>query len=264
MERRPGGNLRRDTRRALGHALRPYLSQIHADWLADTPDLAHQEVDGTLLFADISGFTRLTERLSRMGRIGAEEMSDALDATFGQLLTAADADGADLLKWGGDAVLLLFHGGQHAEHAGRAAYRMRERLRDVGRLETSAGKARLRMSQGIHSGRINLFLAGDPAVHRELLVCGPAVTEVLEMEAIANAGEIAVSEATCTLLDPRLLGGPAGERGRMLRRQPQLPDVLRMPRQASPADLSIGLPAQHPAALPDRRAQQPRVDQGTG
>ena len=242
MDRSTGAGLQRDTRRALGHALRPYLSTIHADWLSEPPGPAHREVDGTLLFADISGFTRLTERLTRMGRIGAEEMSDALDATFGQLLTAADADGADLLKWGGDAVLLLFHGAHHTEHACRAAYRMRERLRDVGRLETSAGKARLRMSQGIHSGRINLFLVGDPAVHRELLVCGPAVTEVLEMEAIANAGEIAVSESACALLEPRLLGGPAGERGRMLRRSPQLSDALRMPRQASPADLSVGLP----------------------
>ena len=242
MERRPGGNLRRDTRRALGHALRPYLSQIHADWLADTPDLAHQEVDGTLLFADISGFTRLTERLSRMGDIGAEEMSDALDATFGQLLAAADADGADLLKWGGDAVLLLFQGADHPTRACRAAHRMRQRLREVGRLETSAGKARLRMSQGIHSGRINFFLVGDPAVHREMLVCGPAVTEVLEMEAIASAGEIAVGRSTCALVDAGLLGGPAGDRGWMLRRRPELPDVVRVPGQARPADLSVGLP----------------------
>lgn len=240
--RSTGADPRRNARRALGHALRPYLSRMHADWLTETPGLAHREVDGTLLFADISGFTRLTERLSRMGRIGAEEMSDALDATFGQLLTAADADGADLLKWGGDAVLLLFQGPQHAEHACRAAYRMRERLRDAGRLETSAGKARLRMSQGIHSGRVNLFLAGDPAVHRELLVCGPAVTEVLEMEAIADAGEIAVGRSTCPLVDPGLLGGAAGERGLMLRRQPNLPDVARRPAQAGPADLAVGLP----------------------
>jgi class 3 adenylate cyclase/tetratricopeptide (TPR) repeat protein len=242
VERSAGADPRRESRRGAGHALRPYLSRIHAEWLTETPGLAHREVDGTLLFADISGFTRLTERLSRMGRIGAEEMSDALDATFGQLLVAADADGADLLKWGGDAVLLLFEGPEHAQHACRAAYRMRERLRDAGRLETSAGKARLRMSQGIHSGRVNLFLVGDPAVHRELLVCGPAVTEVLEMEAIADAGEIGVGRSTCSLVDPRLLGGPAGERGQMLRRQPDLSDVARLPRRAGPADLSVGLP----------------------
>lgn len=238
----PETGLRWGAGRGVSHALRPYLSRIQSDWLNDTPELAHREVDGTLLFADISGFTRLTERLSRMGDIGAEEMSDALDATFGQLLTAAEADGADLLKWGGDAVLLLFDGADHALRACRAAYRMRERLRDVGRLETSAGKARLRMSQGVHSGPVHLFLVGDPAVHREMLVCGPGVSEVLEMEALASAGEIAVGRSTGALVDPWLLGAPVGERGRMLRRQPDLPDLVRLPRQARAADLSIGLP----------------------
>lgn len=226
----------------LGHALRPYVSRLQAEWLLTTPALAHRELDGTLLFADISGFTSLTERLSRMGDVGAEEMSDALNATFGELLAVADADGADLLKWGGDAVLLLFDGEAHAARACRAAHRMRARLREVGRLETSAGKARLRMSQGIHSGRLNFFLVGDPSVHRELLVCGPAVTEVLEMEALASAGEIAVGAATCELLEPDLLGGPAGDRGRLLRRCPDLPDLRRVPEQPSAADLSVALP----------------------
>ncbi|HEU4568105.1 MAG TPA: adenylate/guanylate cyclase domain-containing protein [Marmoricola sp.] len=242
MDRSPGGHVRRDPRRTPGHALGPYLSRVHSAWLAETPERAHQVVDGTLLFADISGFTRLTERLSRMGHVGAEEMSDALDATFGQLLAAADADGADLLKWGGDAVLLLFSGPDHALHAARAAWRMRERLRDVGRLETSAGKARLRMSQGLHSGRVHLFLVGDPGVHRELLVCGPEVTTVLELEAGASAGEIAVGPTTCALLDPRLLGASAAGGGLLLRRRPEVEDAVRLPRQAGPVDLTIGLP----------------------
>lgn len=238
----PSTELWRDARRSLGHALRPYVSRLQTDWLTRAPDVAHQELDGSLLFADISGFTRLTERLSRRGHIGAEEMSDALDATFGQLLEVADADGADLLKWGGDAVLLLFDGSDHAARACRAAHRMRARLREVGQLQTAAGKAHLRMSQGIHSGRLHFFVAGDPDVHRELLVCGPEVTEVLEMEAIASAGEIALSSATAELVDASLLGGPAGERGRMLRRAPDLADRPRMPAQPTRADLSVALP----------------------
>ena len=155
------------------HALTAYLPRILGDWLASTPEQRHRAVEGTLVFADISGFTRLTERLSRLGRVGAEEMSDALNATFTQLLGEAGADGADLVKWGGDAVLLLFDGPHHAARAARAAFRMRARLRTVGRLTTSAGQARLRMSVGLHSGTFHFFLVGDPALHRELIVCGP-------------------------------------------------------------------------------------------
>jgi class 3 adenylate cyclase/tetratricopeptide (TPR) repeat protein len=208
--------------RAVPHALTAYLPRILGDWLAPAPGRDHRAVEGTLVFADISGFTRLTERLSRLGRVGAEEMSDALNATFTQLLGEAQADGADLVKWGGDAVLLLFEGPQHADRAARAAYRMRGRLRTVGRLTTSAGHARLRMSVGGHSGTFHFFLVGDPALHRELIVCGPDVSTVAETEAQASAGQIALSPATCALLEPDLLGAPVGTVGRLLRREPAL------------------------------------------
>ena len=62
---------------------------------------------------DISGFTELTERLQRRGKAGAEELADLLEEVFTGLLSVAYADGASLLKWGGDAVLLLFTGDDH-------------------------------------------------------------------------------------------------------------------------------------------------------
>ena len=60
---------------------------------------AHRVVDGSLLMFDITGFTPLTERLARRGREGAEELSNLLDTVFSQLLTDAEDEGADLLKW---------------------------------------------------------------------------------------------------------------------------------------------------------------------
>src|SRR4051794_19507529 len=148
--------------RAQRDLLRPYVPRLLDHWLATTPDQVHRSIEGTALFADLSGFTRLTERLSRHGRIGAEEMSDALDATFAELLGVADAQGADLVKWGGDAVMLLFEGPGHQGRACTAAYGMRGRLREVGHLTTSAGLANLRMSVGVAAGEFHFFLVGDP------------------------------------------------------------------------------------------------------
>lgn len=233
---------------AASHALRPYVPRLLIDWLDRTPAETHRTVDGTLLFADISGFTRLTERLARHGRVGAEEMSDALNATFGALVRVAADDGADLVKWGGDAVLLLFDGPGHAARACRAAHRMRATLRTVGRLSTSAGAATLRMSVGIHSGTFHFFLVGDAALHRELLVCGPDVTEVVALEALANAGEIAVGHATAALLDDGLLGAAVGEVGRLLRRVPRLDDLGPVV-GPGPADLSVDLSVALPVAI---------------
>ena len=144
--------------------LQAYVPRMLIDWLRTTPNQTYQEINGTLVFVDISGFTALTERLARHGKVGAEEMSGTLDAMFTALLDVAYQDGAGLVKWGGDAVLLLFDGPAHAPRACRAAHRMRATLRERGRLDTSAGRVTLRMSVGIHSGDFHFFLVGDPDV----------------------------------------------------------------------------------------------------
>ncbi len=186
--------------------LRPFVPRLVIDWLRETPEATHRMVDGTLAFVDISGFTALTERLARKGKIGAEELDEILNATFTELLAVAYADGAGLVKWGGDAVLLLFAGEDHAARACRAAHRMRRTIRRVGHVQTSAGRATLRMSIGIHSGAFDFFLVGDPMVHRELVIAGLAATRCAAVEGIAGAGEIALSLEAAAFVDPRVLG----------------------------------------------------------
>src|SRR5271155_5585710 len=192
--------------------LRPYVADLVIDWLRETPDDTYREVEGTLAFVDISGFTALTERLARAGAVGAEEMSDILSAVFTDLLTVAFSYGAWVVKWGGDAVLLLFEGEEHPAMACRAAVEMRRVLRRAGQVRATAGSASLRMSVGVHSGPVSFFLAGPR--HRELVITGPAATEVALMEAAADAGEIVLSSAAARLLDPRVVGEakePGGE-----------------------------------------------------
>ena len=221
--------------------LEVYVPRLLVDWLIHRPQEAVHVVDGSMAFVDISGFTKLTERLARRGRVGAEEMSDILDSTFGALLRVARADGAELVKWGGDAVLLLFDGADHAARAARSAFRMRRTLRQLTQRPTSSGTVSLRMSVGIHSGLFHFFLVGDPAVHRELIVSGPTASVTAEMEAIAAAGQIVVSEATARQIPAGLLGPPVGA-GRLLRREPTLDDLPVLPRSAGEADVGQLLP----------------------
>ena len=194
-----------------GETLRPYVAELVIDWLRETPDATYRAVEGTLALVDISGFTALTERLARAGAVGAEEMSDILSAVFTDLLAVAFNYGAWLVKWGGDAVLLLFEGDQHPAMASRAAVEMRRVLRRAGQVRATAGSASLRMSIGVHSGPVSFFLVGTR--HRELVITGPAATEVALIEAAAGAGEIALSPAAAGLLDPRVVGAAKGRPG---------------------------------------------------
>jgi class 3 adenylate cyclase/tetratricopeptide (TPR) repeat protein len=202
--------------------LQPYVPRLVIEWLRAEPETTWREVEGSLAFVDISGFTSLTERLARKGKVGAEEMNDLLNACFAQLLAEAYDFGAELLKWGGDAVLLLFRGPDHAGRACRAAHGMRRLMRTVGRIQTSSGRVTLRMSVGIHSGTFQFFLVGDPGLHRELVVAGPGASTTARMESIADAGQIALSPSTAAALDPRYVGERKGE-AYLLKAPPDLP-----------------------------------------
>jgi class 3 adenylate cyclase/tetratricopeptide (TPR) repeat protein len=184
--------------------LAPYLPRVALEWLAASPAEVHQHLDGTLLFVDVSGFTALTERLAARGKAGAEEITDVISSVFGELLGIAASYGADLWKWGGDAVLLYFSEPSSAERACRAAMLMSRAMGRIGRFKTSAGRVTLEVSIGAHSADFDLFLLGDR--HRELIVTGPAATATASMETIAQAGEVVVSRDTARRLEDDLLG----------------------------------------------------------
>ena len=175
----------------------------------------------------------MSERLSSQGRAGAEEVTEVMNTTFEALLDVAYAEGGGLLKFGGDALLLLYDDEGHAPRAARAAFEMRRTLRAIGRPRTSVGAVQLRMHAGLHTGRFHFFLVGTS--HRELLVAGPAASRTVEMEGASEAGDILLSTETAMLLDPGTLGAEKGP-GRLLRGAPDvrgelvpLPDVQGLP-----------------------------------
>jgi class 3 adenylate cyclase/tetratricopeptide (TPR) repeat protein len=192
-----------------------YLAGALVDWVARDRSGGCREVDGTLVLADVSGFTAMTERLARAGRVGAEETSDLLSEVLSGLLEIAAREGGRLLKWCGDAVLLLYSGPSHAPRACRAAWDMRAAMGTLGRIRTSRGRLRLRLSVGVHSGPVELYLVGDS--HRELIVAGPAAGAVVRAQNVAPTGQIAVSEQTATLLGP----GRVDDAGLVIHRPPE-------------------------------------------
>jgi class 3 adenylate cyclase/predicted ATPase len=175
-----------------------YVPRIAAEWDVEAPGKAWRAIDASLCFVDISGFTNLSERLAARGRIGAEELTEVLNRVFGGMLGLAYLRTGTLLKFGGDALLLLFRGEDHALQAASAAVEMRTALRAAAQVPTSVGRVPLRMSVGVHSGTVHLFRAGTS--HHELVVAGPAATVTTEMEHAADAGEIVVSDATLASL----------------------------------------------------------------
>lgn len=197
--------------------LAPYVPRALAgDGRALRPD--HWPRDGTMVLADVSGFTRLTEKLSRQGKIGAEQIVGAISSVFTRLLEAS-TDGGDVLKFSGDAMVLFFDGADHPQRACHTAVTMRRALREVGGIDVSGRRIRLRMSVGIHTGRFHFFLCGDD--HLELFVLGSDASVTVALEAAAGADEVRVSAATAARLRGAAVAPVAGP-GVRLRNLPRL------------------------------------------
>src|SRR5205085_11502704 len=143
----------------------------------------------------------------------------------------------------GDALFLLIEGDEHPERAVHSALQMRARLAQSGRITTSVGNIKLRMSAGVHSGAVHLFRVGES--HRELLIAGPGPSSVVLMEQTATAGQIVISPGTAARVTPRLVGEAAGP-GHLLQTRPRISADVSFP-APKPVDVDPG--AGVPASL---------------
>jgi class 3 adenylate cyclase/tetratricopeptide (TPR) repeat protein len=230
--------------------LLPYVPRLAWAWPAG---LQHLAVEGTLLSADLSGFTRLSERLAALGREGAEELTTLLNGCFTDMIAEVDRFGGDVVKFGGDALLVLYTGDAHTERACCSTVAMRQVIARP--LATSTGhRVRLRISQGLHAGRFDFFCVD--AGHRELVVTGPGATATVQCESIAQPGQVLLSADAAARLERAWLGREVDGRrllrpvvglDRYARTSPEQPhDGLEAFVPAVQREqISVGAPAEH-------------------
>lgn len=161
-----------------------------------------QILDGTLLFADVSGFTAMSEKLAEHGERGAEILTDRINRYFEKMLDILMQSNGILLKFAGDALLVYFPAQQTGTHVGwavRAAQRMMQAMSEFANLEPP-----LRMKISISSGEFLAASVGNPK-RMEYVVLGGAVIKTYAGEALATAGEIVVDASTAAKLDPGMV-----------------------------------------------------------
>ena len=149
-------------------------------------------IDATLLFADVSGYTALTERLAVLGRAGAEAVTVAVNRCFELLVGCVLDQRGDVLRFGGDALFVAFEGNDRVARAVTAAEAMQRVIASLPPVEVPGGAVVLRQSIGVHDGRVVMHRWAGSWV--EVVPVGAAVSEVLRNEAGAGAGEVAISD----------------------------------------------------------------------
>ena len=159
-----------------------------------------------ILFADISGFTKLSTLLD------PESLSKAINAYF-QLIVNEVLDGkGDILKFAGDAVFIEWKASEDIhlesclEAAVRCASKIVSRCSDFSVLSNGAfgetsclitGQASkvetLNVHCGIGAGQMIGVHVGDHDLRREYILLGPPIHQATKATAFARLGEVAVS-----------------------------------------------------------------------
>jgi len=148
-------------------------------------------ISGSLLFADLSGFTAMSENLASLGRLGGEKLANIMNDCFNNLLGLVFALDGDIIKFGGDAFLALFHGQNDVHRAFQCAANLILWINQNGRISTPVGDFKLGIHAGISQGEIFNLLLGDK--RREHLFCGLTVEKAYAAADAANLGELALT-----------------------------------------------------------------------
>ncbi len=149
------------------------------------------EFQGSLLFADISGFTDLTGKLALHGKAGTEELSFILGNFFSTMYGIIRQYNGSILISAGDSILVRFPVGVNA---GDCADRMMRGMGEFGSLKTIAGIASLDMKIVIGTGCWSQFILGDEK-DAYVFLAGDLVGKLAEAEESAERGQIVTVES---------------------------------------------------------------------
>jgi len=91
------------------HHTHSHHSHIPSAWHLDTEmKAASSSFQAAIAIADISGFTSLTEALTRTGPGGVELLTRCMNSYFAQVIDLVTLYGGDVSKFAGDAMLIVF------------------------------------------------------------------------------------------------------------------------------------------------------------
>jgi class 3 adenylate cyclase len=147
---------------------------------------------GSALFADISGFTPLTEALTRTlgARRGAEELTIHLNAVYQALIQEVDRYRGSVIAFAGDAITCWFDA-DNGWNATTCALAMQGTMAQFSRVELANGEVvSLAVKVGIASGSARRFLVGDPEVQVLDVLAGRTLGRMAAAAHVASRGEV--------------------------------------------------------------------------
>jgi adenylate cyclase len=177
-------------------------AQVVEDIIAEGISTRSEAKEVTVLFADLQGFTELTERLEPAHLVAL------LNGYFEAMSKALAAHRGHLAKFLGDGLLALFGALEHnpwqAQDAVRAALAMRRALAEYNVVLARDGVGPLVVGIGIHCGQVVAGVVGTAELV-EYGVIGHTVNVASRVEQLTrlHRADILVTDAVRAALDAR-------------------------------------------------------------
>jgi len=147
----------------------------------------------TILFADIRGFTRISEHAP------PEKIVNLLNRYFSAMTDIIFAHGGTLDKYLGDGLMALFGAPtatpDDASNALNAAVAMQRRLLGINTELRDEGFSEIGVGMGLHTGEVIVGYIGSDR-RSEYTAIGDTVNTSSRLESNARGGEILISDAT--------------------------------------------------------------------
>ncbi|MGH7321810.1 MAG: adenylate/guanylate cyclase domain-containing protein [Candidatus Rokuibacteriota bacterium] len=165
--------------------------------LKDRTALQGERKHVTVLFADVSGFTRLSERLD------PEEVHALMNQAFERMLAEIHRYEGTVNQFLGDGLMALFGAPvAHEDHARRAALAARGLQRALAeyRRELASRGLDFQVRMGLNTGPVVVGAIGDN-LRMDYTAVGDTTNVAARMQQMAEPGQIVVAEATRRLIE---------------------------------------------------------------
>ena len=189
-------------------SLRSFVPSQVADRLAAAGgELGQEELEATILFSDIRGFSTLSEQLP------ARQLAAVLARHLAAMAEVVLAHGGTIDKFAGDAVMAVFGAPDplpdHPERALRCALAMQARQSELN-ADAGANEPPLEMGIGVNTGTVIAGTIGGGG-RLEYTVLGDAVNIAQRLQSEAGGGEVLAAASTVALA-PGIRAEPIGSR----------------------------------------------------
>ncbi len=162
-----------------------------------------------VLFADITGFTNLTERLAHYGPVGTEQLTNVLNGYFEQLIALILDHNGDIVKFAGDALVAIWATPAMQEdlatvtqRAAQCALAVQAKLQGSRAVEGVSLSLRI----GIGAGEVAAVHLGGLFARWELLLAGTPISQIGAAEHQARPGDVVLSPEAWTQVHERCTG----------------------------------------------------------